>query len=479
MYDVTIIGAGIIGTFIARELSKYELDILLLDKENDVSNGTTKANTALIHAGYDNKPGTNMAYFNVKGNPMFDKVCKELDVPFKRIGSIVLGYNDEDMRTIKKLYERGIKNKVPHLEVLNRDRIKEIEPNVNTQVIGGLHAKTAAIIGPWELAIALAENAEENDTKILLNTKVLDIKKRNNSYKLITSRGEFNSKYVVNCAGIYADEINNMVSKHKFTIIPKRGQYYLLDKDAKNIVNSILFQCPTELGKGVVVAPTVHENIIIGPDNEVIDEKGDTATTSERLNYVKQTAAKSLKHIPFKKTITNFSGIRAEPDTKDFIISESKDAKGFINVAGIKSPGLSSAPAIAEYVVDIVNNISNGLVEKEDFNPYRRKLFRFAELNDYEKAKLIEKDPRYGRIICRCENITEGEIVDAIHRKAGARTVDGVKRRVRPGSGRCQGGFCMPRVMEILARELEMDILDVVKDGKNSKILTDITKGGK
>lgn len=479
MYDVTIIGAGIIGTFIARELSRYNLKILLLDKENDVSNGATKANTAIIHAGYDNEPGTKMAYFNVKSNPMFDKVCKELDVPFKRIGSLVLAFNEKDIETIKELYQRGIKNGVPHMRILDKKEIKKIEPNINPQVIGGLYAETAGIIGPWELAIALAENAEENDTKILLNTEVLDIEKDNNNYKLITNRGEFNSKYIVNCAGIYADKINNMISKKKFTIVPKRGQYYLLDKDARNIVNTILFQCPTELGKGVVVAPTVHENIIIGPDNEGINKKEDTNTTANRLEYVKETATKSLKYIPFNKNITNFAGIRAEPSTKDFIIGEAKDAKGFINVAGIKSPGLSSAPAIAEYVINIIHNINNGLEEKSNFNPYRRKVIRFAELNNDERAKLIKKDPRYGRIICRCENITEGEIVDAIHRKAGARTVDGVKRRARPGSGRCQGGFCMPRVMEILARELEIDILDVVKDGKKSKILTDVTKGGK
>ncbi len=477
MYDVTIIGAGITGTFIARELSRYNLDILLLDKENDVSNGTTKANTALIHAGYDNKPGTKMAYFNVKGNPMFDKVCEELDVPFERIGSLVLGFNDEDMETIEKLYERGIKNGVPHMEILNKDQIKDIEPNINSQVIGGLYAKTAGIIGPWELAIALAENAEENGTKLLLNTEVLDIKREDASYKLITNQGDFHSKYIINCAGLYADKINSLVSKHKITITPKRGQYYLLDKDAKNIVNSILFQCPTKLGKGVVVAPTVHENVIIGPDNEVLENKDGTNTTSERLEYVRQTASKSLEKIPFNKSITNFAGIRA--DAKDFIIGQAEDAKGFINVVGIKSPGLSSAPAIAEYVVEIIKDISRGLTEKENFNPRRRKVIRFAELSDDEKAKLIEKDPRYGRIICRCENITEGEIVDAIHRKAGALTVDGVKRRARPGSGRCQGGFCMPRVMEILARELDKDVLDIVKDGKNSRILTGVTKGGK
>lgn len=476
MYDITIVGAGITGTFIARELSKYNLNILLIDKENDIANGTTKANTALIHAGYDAPSNTNMAHFNVIGNSMFDKVCEDLDVPFKRIGSLVLAFNNEDKKTIENLYERGIKNQVPDLEIISKDRIKKLEPNIVENVVAALYAKTAGIIGPWELAIALAENAIENGVKLQLNTEVLNIEKINEHYHITTNNGIIDSKIIINCAGVYADKLNNMVSNNKFNILPRKGQYYLLDKTAGNIVNSIVFQCPTSKGKGVVVAPTVHGNLIVGPDSEESKYREDTKTSKYNLDYIKDMAGKSVNNIPFGKVITTFAGVRAEPDTKDFIIEKSKDAKGFINVAGIKSPGLSASPAIAQYVVEIVNEIFDGLEEKPNHNPKRRKMIRFNLLSDKEKNDLIKKDPRYGNIICRCETITEGEIVDAIHRKAGATTVDGIKKRVRPGSGRCQGGFCLPKVMEILAREQNIKIENINKDSISSYILTDKTK---
>lgn len=476
MYDITIIGAGIIGTFIARELSKYDLNILLIDKENDVSNGTTKANTALIHAGFDAPVNSKMAYFNVRGNAMFDKVCEELDIPFKRIGSLVLAFHDEDMKTIDELYNRGLKSGVPNMEILSKEQIKEMEPNISDNIKGGLYAKTAGIIGPWELAIALAENAIENGVELKLNTEVLNIIKHHETYEIITNIGIINSKIVINCAGVFADKLNNMVSENKIKIIPKRGQYYLLDKTVGDLVNTIIFQCPTSKGKGVVVSPTVHGNLIVGPDSEIIGDKQDTSTSQERLKHVLDTARKSVSSIPFNQVITTFAGVRSEPETGDFIVEEVIDAPGFINVAGIKSPGLSASPAIASYVVDMVEEIFNGLEIKNNYNPIRRKVIRFNELSDKEKDNLIEKDPRYGNVICRCETITEAEIVDAIHRKAGATTVDGIKRRVRPGSGRCQGGFCMPRVMEILAREQNKNIEEIVKDRLDSKILIGKTK---
>lgn len=476
MYDITIVGAGIMGTFIARELSRYKINILLVDKQNDISNGATKANTALIHAGYDARTDTNMAYFNVKGNPMFDKVCEELDVPFKRIGSLVLGFNSGDVRVIEELYERGIKNGVPDLQILNENEIKKIEKNVGGNVVSALYARTAAIIGPWELAIALAENAIENGVKLLLNNEVLDIEKMDKYYRIKTNHRTIDSKVIVNCAGVHADELNNMVSKWKFTITSKKGQYYLMDKSLSGSVNSIIFQCPTPHGKGVVVAPTVHGNIIIGPDNQTTNHKDDTKTTSDNLSYVKEMANKSINNIPFDKVITTFAGTRAESSNNDFIIGEANDSKGFINVAGIKSPGLSASPAIAKYIVNMINIMFDGLEEKEDYNPIRRKSIHFANLSDDEKNKLIKDDYRYGNVICRCETITEGEIVDIIHRKAGATTVDGIKRRVRPGSGRCQGGFCLPKVTEILARELNKDMKDIVKDNLSSYILTGKTK---
>lgn len=476
MYDVAIIGAGITGTFIARELSRYKLNIALLEKENDISNGCTKANTGIVHAGYDAKPGSKMAIFNVKGNPMFDKVCEELDVPFKRIGSLVVGFDEEDKITINELYERGQINGVPKLEILDRKRVLEMEPNIGDEVIAALYAPTAGIVGPWELAIALAENAIDNGVELLLNNGVKNITKVEEGYSIDTEQRTLIAKYVINCAGVYSDEMNNMVSNERFEITPRAGQYYVLDKSVGNLTNTTIFECPKPYGKGVVVTPTVHGNMMVGPDNKIVLTKESKETTREGLYDVKSTAGKSVKGIPFNKTITNFTGLRNDPSTGDFIIGEARDAKGFINVAGIKSPGLTSSPAIAEHVVGLIDNIVGGLEEKEDFNPRRRRMIRFEELSDEEKNEIIKRDPRYGRVICRCETITEGEIVDSIHRNAGARTVDGVKRRVRPGSGRCQGGFCSPKVMEILARELEIDITEVVKDTKNSKLLTGSTK---
>ncbi|QZY53672.1 NAD(P)/FAD-dependent oxidoreductase [Crassaminicella profunda] len=476
MYDVAVIGAGVVGTFIARELSRYKLRIVILEKDNDVANGTTKANSAIVHAGYDAKAGSNKAKFNVLGNAMFDKVCEELDVPFKRIGSLVVAFNEEDLKTIQDLYENGVKIGVPNMEIIDAKKVKEMEPNLNDHIVGALYAPTAGIIGPFELAIALAENALDNGAELLLNNKVKRIEKNEGGYRIYTNENEIDTKYVINCAGLYSDDIYNMVADSHFKITPRRGQYYLLDKSEGGLVKRTIFQCPTKLGKGVLMSPTVDGNIIIGPDAQDLDDKEARETTREGLSFIKERVMKSCSKIALKNNITTFAGLRAEPSTGDFIIEESKEVKGFINVAGIKSPGLSSSPAIASYVVELVKNMVGDLEERKDFNPKRRKKIRFAELSDDEKIEIIKKDPRYGRIICRCEKITEGEIVDVINRNAGARTVNGVKRRARPGAGRCQGGFCGPRVIEILARELGKDMKDIVKEGTNSYMLTGYTK---
>ncbi|WP_066507110.1 NAD(P)/FAD-dependent oxidoreductase [Abyssisolibacter fermentans] len=476
MYDVAVIGAGVIGTFIARELSRYDLKIVIVEKDNDVANGTTKANSAIVHAGYDADYDSLKGKLNALGNSMFDKVCSELDVPFKRIGSLVLGFDDEDMKTLDKLYKNGLKLNIPDLKILNGDEARALEPNISENVVGALQAPTAGIVGPWELAVALAENAVENGVEIRLNNEVKNINKTTDGYKITTNDGEIDAKYVINCAGVYADKINAMVAEPEFKITPRKGQYYLLDKSAGNLFNSVIFQCPTKLGKGVLITPTVHGNLLVGPDSQDIDDKEDISTTSDRMNLVREYAAKSCDNIPFNQVITSFAGLRAEPTGGDFIIAEAKDAKGFINVAGIKSPGLSASPAIADYVVKLLFDITGDIKENKNFNPVRRPVIRFMELTDEQKAEVIKKDSRYGRIICRCENITEGEIVDIIQRKVGARTVDGVKRRARPGMGRCQGGFCGPRVMEILARELDVDISTIVKSEKNSYIITNETK---
>lgn len=476
MYDITIIGAGIVGTFVARELSKYDLKVLLLDKENDVANGTTKANSAIVHAGYDAEPNSLKARFNVEGNRIMEGICEELDVPFKRIGSLVVAFSEEEMETIKEIYEKGLENAVPDIKIVYKKELLEMEPNINPEAVGALYAPTGGIVGPWELAIALAENAVENGVELRLNTEVTNIEKKDIAYKIYTSDGEIDTKYVVNAAGVYADKIHNMIADPTFKLTPRRGQYFLLDKSAGSIVNRVIFQSPSKISKGVVVLPTVHGNLLVGPDAEDIDDKENKETSDDRLTFVRDRASKTSEEIPFNMIITSFAGLRASPDKGDFIVEEVEGAKGFIDVAGIESPGLSASPAIGNYVANLLKEIDGNFVEREDFNPIRIKMIQFMDLSQEEKHEIIKKDPRYGRIICRCENITEGEIVDAIHRKVGGTSIDGIKRRIRAGMGRCQGGFCQPRVIEILARELGKDLTEIVKDGPSSNIAIEETK---
>ncbi|MBA7467632.1 MAG: FAD-dependent oxidoreductase [Spirochaeta sp.] len=477
MYDVAVIGAGIIGTSVARELSRYSLRIALIEKDNDAANGTTKANSGIIHAGYDARPGSNKAKYNALGNPMFDKLCEELAVPFKRIGSLVIALENQDMENIEELYNRGLANGVPEMRILNGGEVRKMEPNLNEKIIGALHAPTAGIIDPWDLALALAENAVENGVELLLNHRVTAIDKLTDRFKIRTSASGIETRYVINCAGLYADQVNNMAAAPYFKITPRRGQYFVLDKNTGSLVNNVVFQCPGKMGKGVLLTSSIHGNLLIGPDSEVIDDKENLETTAARLLFVKESAAKTAFRIPFNTMIKTFAGLRATPSTGDFIVEESKDASGFINVAGIESPGLTAAPAIAEEVARLLKATAGELIKRDDFNPLRRKVIRFMELKDQEKSELVRKNPAYGRVVCRCENVTEGEVVDAISRKAGATTVNGIKRRVRPGMGRCQGGFCAPKVMELLARELGRDMQEIVKEGKESYILADMTKG--
>lgn len=476
MYDIAIIGAGVSGAFIARELSRYNLKILLLDRDNDIGNETTSANSAIIHAGYDALPGTLKGKFNAPGNQMFDSLCDDLDVPFERCGSLVIGFNDKDRKTIEQLYDNGLKNGVPEMRIIEHDEILQMEPNINSDVVCALYAPTAGIISPWELAIALAENAIDNGVTLKLETTVSDIKKDKDTYKVITNNGDFAAKYVINCAGVYADEIHGMIGKPNYTIRPRKGNYFVFDKSIKNLVSHVIFQCPTEKGKGVLLTPTVHGNYMAGPDSEFIDDKENLSTTSERLDYVRETSLLTTTKIPYNKVIRSFAGLRATSSTDDFIVEEVKDAKGFIDVAGYESPGLSAIPAVADYVVELIRNIAGELPKNENFNPRRKKVVRFNELSSEEQKRLVDENPAYANVICRCETVTEAEIVDCIHRNAGAKSLKAVKKRTRPGAGRCQGGFCGPRVVEILARELGMDIVDVPYDSSESYILTGETK---
>ena len=478
MLDVIVIGAGVMGAAVSRELSKYKLNIMVLDKENDVSNGTSKANSAIVHAGYDAKEGTLMAKYNVLGAGMYESLCKEIGAPYKNVGSYVLAFSEEERKHIEKLYQRGLTNGVPQMEILEKDEILRREPNINKNVVAALYAGSAGIVGPWEFTIKLLENAALNGTEVLVDAEVSNIEKLQGGYKVILKDGRtFETKAVINAAGVYADKINDMVSKNHFDIHPRIGEYYVLDKVQGKLTNSVLFQCPTIMGKGILVTKTVHGNIMVGPTAEDVESKDYVGTTTHGLDDIRRQAEKTISGINYRDSIRNFTGIRAESSTGDFIIGEVSDAPNFFNIAGTKSPGLSSAPAIG---VDVAKMVVEklGAVKKEDFKQNKPQI-HFIELSPEEKAEVIKKDPRYGRIICRCESITEGEIVDVIHRMVGARTVDGVKKRCRPGTGRCQGGFCGPRVQEILARELGKKLNEIVLDKKGAYILTTETKVSK
>ena len=478
MLDVIVIGAGVMGAAVSRELSKYKLNIMVLDKENDVSNGTSKANSAIVHAGYDAKEGTLMAKYNVLGAGMYESLCKEIGAPYKNVGSYVLAFSEEERKHIEKLYQRGLTNGVPQMEILEKDEILRREPNINKNVVAALYAGSAGIVGPWEFTIKLLENAALNGTEVLVDAEVSNIEKLQDGYKVILKDGRsFETKVVINAAGVYADKINDMVSKNHFDIHPRIGEYYVLDKVQGKLTNSVLFQCPTIMGKGILVTKTVHGNIMVGPTAEDVESKDYVGTTTHGLDDIRRQAEKTISGINYRDSIRNFTGIRAESSTGDFIIGEVSDAPNFFNIAGTKSPGLSSAPAIG---VDVAKMVVEklGAIKKEEFKQNKPQI-HFIELSPEEKAEVIKKDPRYGRIICRCESITEGEIVDVIHRMVGARTVDGVKKRCRPGTGRCQGGFCGPRVQEILARELGKKLNEIVLDKKGAYILTTETKVSK
>ena len=479
MYDVAIIGAGIIGTAIARELSKYNLRLVLIEKDSDVANGTTKANSAIVHAGFDPEPGTLKAKLNAEGSRIFESLCRELDVPFKQIGSLVIAFCEEEMQTLRELDERGLANGIPELEIVGREKLHTMETGLNEAVVGALYAPTTGITDPYLMAIALAESAVENGIDLKLDSPVRAIKKTGNGFQISCSEAEIDTKYIINAAGLYADQINEMVNPPSFTIKPSRGEYFLLDKGTSSWARHVLFPCPTALGKGVLIAPTAHGNLIVGPNAEAITSKEATATTAAGLAYVQANADKLKKGLPFHEVITSFSGLRAKTESGDFIIGEAKQSPGFINVAGIDSPGLASAPGIAVYVTALLQDVAGPFEKKITFRPLPKSHTPFMQLDQKIKNQIIREDPRFGRVICRCEQITEGEIVRAITGPVGARTVDGIKKRTRPGGGRCQGGFCGPRVMQIIARELNIDMTAVKKDNPGSYILSGTTKDRK
>ena len=477
MYDIIIIGAGVTGSSVARELSRYNANICVLEKGEDVCTGTSKANSAIVHAGFDAAEGSMMAKMNVRGNEMMTQLAEDLDIPFKRNGAMVVCIHKEALDGLKTLYDRGIANGVKEIRILNREEALEMEPNLSENVQGALYAPTSGIICPFILNIAMAENAAENGVEFRFNTQVEDIKAdADGIWHLRTNNGEYTAKYVINAAGVHADIIHNMVSENKIHITPRRGDYCLLDKEVGGHVKHTIFPQPTNLGKGVLVSPTVHGNLIVGPTAVDIEDKEGNNTTAAGINDLIAKAGAHVRDLPLRKVITSFAGLRAHEAHHEFIIKEVEDAPHFIDCAGIESPGLTSCPAIGEYVGQMMKEKME-LTEKENWISKRKGILNPQELSFEDRAELIKEKPAYGNIICRCESISEGEILDAIHRPLGARSLDGVKRRTRAGMGRCQAGFCSPRVMEILNRELGIPMEEITKSGGRSNIVLERTKG--
>ena len=475
MYDAVIIGGGAVGCAVARYLSCYRLSICLVERGEDVCVGTSKANSAICHAGFDAPVGSAKARFNVEGSRMMESLSQELDFPYRRCGSLVLCFDEAELPHLRELLERGVQNGVEGLEILDRAALRALEPAVSDKAVAALWAPTGAVLCPFGMTIALAENAAANGCAFRFNTEVARIERRDSFFRLHTGGDCIDTRVVISAAGVYGDALHNQLCADKLTIVPRRGEYCLLDRTCGQVVQHTIFQLPSAMGKGVLVTPTVHGNLLVGPTAVDQPDKDRTATTAEGLRSVAETAAKSVENLPMRDVITSFAGLRAHlsgPED-DFIVGESAD--GFFEAVGIESPGLSSAPAIGRYLAELAAAKLHA-AEKEDFIAQRRDMPHPREMDFASRQDLIARDPAYGQVICRCEGVTEGEIRDAIRRVPGARSLDGVKRRVRAGMGRCQGGFCGPKVMELLSRELHVPITALTKGGGESRLLAGRTK---
>lgn len=472
MVDVAIIGAGVTGCAIARYLSRYNVQAVVLEKGEDVCVGTSKANSAIVHAGFDATNGSLMAKYNVKGSEMMEDLCKDLDIDYDRCGSLVVCVSEEELPKLQALYENGIKNGVKDLQIVDRERLLELEPNVSDTAVAALYAPTGAIICPFGLTIALAENANENGVEFRFNTEVQDLtRKADGTFEIQTNQGIIEAKAVVNAAGVYADVFHNKMCKDSIEIVPRKGEYCLLDHSTLGYVKHTVFQLPGKFGKGILVSPTVHGNVILGPTATDIEDKEGVNTTATGLNDVIEKSGLAMKNVPTRQVITSFAGLRAHEVHHEFVIGESKENPGYFDAAGIESPGLSSSPAIGEAVSDMVAE-KLGLSLKDHFKGTRKGIVKASKLSIEERNALIKKEPAYGKIICRCESISEGEIIDAIRRPLGAKSLDGIKRRVRAGMGRCQSGFCSPKVMEILSKEAGIPMEEITKKGEGSTFIT-------
>jgi len=474
MYDIVVIGAGVVGGMITRELAKYDLKICILEKEYDVAMGATKANSAIVHAGFDAKEGSLKAKMNVRGSEMMENIACELGVKYKRNGSLVVAFENERAE-VEAIYERGKRNGVRDLRIIEKDELLTMEPNLNPSLACALYAPTGAIVCPYELCIAAIGNAMDNGADLKLNFEVSDIEKKDGYYTVSASNGQsVDTKYIVNSAGLYSDEIAKMTNDADFDVHPRRGEYMILDKECGNFVEKTIFHTPTKMGKGILVSPTVDGNLLLGPTAVDITDKEDNSVTLEGFATIFDKVGDNAAGVPFGKVITSFCGLRSVGSTGDFII---KLNDGVLTLGGIESPGLTSSPAIAELVVKMFKDSGITMNKKADHDPRRKAAHAFREMSIDEKNEIIRKDPRYGRIVCRCEGITEGEIVEAIHTNPPATDVDGIKRRTRSGMGRCQGGFCSPIVVDILARETGVSIDKITKFGKGSVINYAKTKG--
>ena len=476
MFDVVVIGGGVVGGLILRELTKYDLSVCLLEKEGDVAMGASKANSGIVHAGFDATIGSLKAKFNVLGNEMMQGVCAELGVKFRQNGSLVVAFSNEEIQTLHELKERGEKNGVKSLEIISQQRLREMEKNIADEALSALYAPTGGIVCPYELTIASIGNAMDNGAKLLTDFAVSSIEKIDGGYAVKSNDGQsVEAKLIINCAGLFSGKIANMVGDNDIEVSARKGEYILLDRESGDFVAHTLFFTPTKVGKGILITQTVDNNILLGPT--ATEQEGNDKETSEKgLSFVIDTAKKMCKNIPLYNTITSFAGLRAYSNRHDFIIEQSKVSKGVIHCAGIESPGLTASPAIAKYVVEELVGSLIDLKKNDKFNGNRKPDYFFKNLSMEEKNEIIKKDASFGKIVCRCEQVTEGEILRAIRENPPAKDIDGVKRRTRSGMGRCQGGFCQPYVAELIAKERGIKLEQVTKNGKGSQLLSGVAK---
>lgn len=474
MQDIIIVGGGIIGVMIARKLSQFDLNVLLIEKENDVGNVTSMANSAIIHSGYDPIPGTLKAKLNVLGNKQFDLICKQLDVDFKRIGTITVCLDEDDIPKLEELKNRAKENNVEAF-LLSKEELLKLEPNLSDNVVKGLFCPSGGIIDPFNLCVHCMENACENGVKLHLNEEVINISKDGELFSVVTNKDSYKCKIVINAAGYNADKIASFIEKIDFDIIPRKGEYFVLDHFDDSFLNHVIFTLPTNKGKGVLISKTTSNNYIVGPSSEIC-LKDDYSCDKLTLDSVKISALKMFKNIPFNQTIRTFAGIRATPSTHDFIIEPAKSDKYFINVAGIESPGLVSSPAIADYVIDNLIKPILVLKKKKNYNPNVRKYVHFLKLSLDEQNELIKKDKDFSKIICNCEKVTLGEVKDVLNRYVKPQTIKAIKKRTRAGFGKCQSGFCQANVLDILANYYHVSPLEILYDKNSSNIIYSLTK---